>query len=324
MNKKGFSLSKEKLNLLFDALKISSDEIIAPVKIKGDNFLRMQPVNSIDEVYFKGISWFTSKKYVFPETQELFAFKGEKIKTWNEKPKKRVLFGLRQCDLNAFYINDYLFLNEDPPMKFYKTFRENLTLVGLWCDKPQDEYCFCDSIKLKHKYDLCLFDRGKNWHIKSESKKGDIILLEMSLQTEHYTPSQPNCKRKLHTHDIKNLFEKDEIWQKGTKDCLSCGDCTTLCPTCLCFDIEDKADLSLKCGSRCAKWDSCMYKDFTLVAGEHVFRDKRVDRFKHRIFHKIQYFREQFGELMCTGCGRCTRGCPTKIDWVKLINSNAS
>ncbi len=325
MNKKGISFPKQNLKDLFALLQKENEEIIAPAKKEDDQFLRMLPVEGVEEICFEGISWFTSKKYVFPETQELFSFKGEKIKVTKEKSKKRVLFGLRFCDLNAFAVNDHLFLKSDPAMDFYKTFRESLTLVGFWCDQQQDEYCFCDSMNLTHRYDLMLFDRGDRWHVKSGSKKGEKILDDLKIGTlENYEAELADCERKLKTHEIEKLWKKDEVWQKGADDCLSCADCTTLCPTCLCFDIEDETDLSGSCGTRCAKWDSCMYKDFTLVAGGHVFRNTLVNRFKHRIFHKLEYFRAQFGELMCTGCGRCIRGCPTKIDWIELVNQNSN
>ncbi len=330
MKTKEFILPKNKLPHFFEILQNNSDEIIAPVKNMEDPFLRMQPVESVENICFEGISWFTSKKYVFPEKKTLFKFKGEKIEIPDNNFPKRVLFGLRLCDLNAFHINDELFLNQDPAFPGYKEFRENLTLVGLWCHEPQDEYCFCDSMKLKHHYDLCLFDEGDNWLVRSGSVKGEKILDNLheisttsfvetrcNVSLQKYDP--PKCNRSLSTHDIKDLFEKNEIWQQGAKDCLSCGDCTTLCPTCLCFDIEDESDLAGKCGERCVKWDSCMYKDFTLVAGGHHFRGERIDRFKHRIFHKIQYFQAQYGTSMCTGCGRCIRGCPTKIDWLEMI-----
>ncbi len=318
INKKGLKLNKKDLPKLFELLQ-EFGEVIAPVK-KKDSFLRTEPVQSLDEIVFEGVSWFTSKKYTFPEKQTLFKFKGEKVTKWNENPKKRVLFGLRMCDLNAFYINDQLFLNQEPKMKFYEKFRENLLLVGLWCDEAQDKYCFCDSMNLTHRYDLCLFDKGDSYHIKFGSVKGKKIIQRLCLQDDEYWKELPECEMKLSTTNIKELFNNNDVWQEGTKDCLSCGDCTTLCPTCLCFDIEDETSLDGGCGERCAKWDSCMYKDFTLVAGDHHFRGDRNDRFKHRIYHKLQYFKEEFNESMCTGCGRCIRGCPNKIDWIELIN----
>ncbi len=337
LNPKGYLLEKKDFPLLFQVLQGFGKEVVAPVKPK-DKFLRLEKIDSPEKIVFRGIPWYTAKKYVFPERQELFSFQGQKTTVWHEKVTKRVLFGLRMCDLNAFYVNDFLFLKQKPSLRFYKKFRQSLTLVGLWCDKPQDEYCFCDSMDLGHHYDLCLFDLNSDWHLKPGTEKGEKILRKLMelkrqslpwplswinkspLKVHHHAPPLPKCKTQLNRKDIKSLFNKNLLWHKGAKDCLSCGDCTTLCPTCLCYDIEDESQLGSKCGTRCAKWDSCMFKDFSLVAGGHAYRENLVDRFKHRIFHKLDYFPDQFGPSMCTGCGRCIRGCPTKIDWVSLVN----
>ncbi|MCA9496318.1 MAG: 4Fe-4S dicluster domain-containing protein [Nanoarchaeota archaeon] len=317
VTKEGYLLPKKDLNKLIKILK-NYGEVIGPVQDK--KWLRMKEIKDAKEISLTGISWFTSKKYFFPEKQTMFTFNGTKLKKFSDFPK-RVLFGLRLCDLNAFHVNDKLFLEQEPKNHNYANFRKNITLIGLWCDKPQDKYCFCDSMELQHYYDLCLFEKKDKFHIKVGSEKGEKILKELKLKIkdEHWKEF-PKCEMQLKTKDIKKFFERDDIWKKGVDDCLSCGDCTTLCPTCLCFDVEDEVNLDLKSGTRFAKWDSCMYKDFTLVAGGHVFRNTRINRFKHRIYHKLDYFPSKYQEYMCTGCGRCIRGCPTKIDWVSLIN----
>ncbi len=316
-NHSGFKLLKSDLNKLIKVLQ-SYGEVIAPTK--NDKWTRMETISKSDEITFEGVSWFTSKKFIFPEKQELFTYDGKKIIKQKKFPK-RVLFGLRMCDLNSFYINDKLFLEQEPANYNYKELRKNLTLIGLWCDNAVDKYCFCDSMKLKHHYDLCLFDRGDFFHIKVGSKKGEEIISKLKLeQDKNYWKETPKCEMKLNTQNIKDFFDNSEVWKKGVDDCLSCGDCTTLCPTCLCFDVSDDVSLDGKNCVRCASWDSCMYKDFTLVAGGHVFRNTRENRFKHRIYHKLDYFPKEFDESMCTGCGRCIRGCPTKIDWIGLVN----
>ena len=322
-SKSGFILPKNKLNELINVLK-KYGEIIAPTKKNDDKFTRMLKINDISEMTFDGLSWYSSKKEVFPEKQIIFSFNGNSI----EKPKvedikEKVLFGIRMCDLNSFKINDKLFLETKPINENYKDNRDKLTLVGLWCDSQVDNYCFCSSMNLSHYYDLCLFDlKDKNsFHIKSASPRGNEILSKLNLEKDEYEPSTPNCRNKLMGTDIERFFERNDIWQKGSDKCLSCGDCTSLCPTCLCFDVKDEVNMDLSSGVRVAKWDSCMYRDFTKVAGDNVFRDARIDRFKHRFFHKLVYFPKKFsGELMCTGCGRCIRGCPTKIHWVCEIN----
>ena len=63
-----------------------------------------------------------------------------------------------------------------------------------------------------------------------------------------------------------------------------------------------------------------MLPEFTRVAGDHVFRKDREGRFKHRIYHQLDYYKDKYGEFLCTGCGRCIEGCPTRIDFVPIIN----
>ena len=126
---------------------------------------------------------------------------------------------------------------------------------------------------------------------------------------------------KLSTTDIKHLFA-ETFWESLSDKCISCGACTALCPTCHCFTIKDEVGFDLKTGKRIRIPASCQLRSFTRVAGDFVFRNKRVDRFKHRIYHQLQYFKDRHGVEMCTGCGRCIRACPTKINWVEAINVN--
>ena len=92
----GFKLPKSDLNKLLNALR-KYGQIIAPVQ--GEKWLRMKPIKTADEIAFKGISWFTSKKYIFPEKHTMFSYSGNKVKKYSYTAKT-VLFGLRMCDLN--------------------------------------------------------------------------------------------------------------------------------------------------------------------------------------------------------------------------------
>lgn len=315
----GYKLYKSDLYRLLDLLK-EYGRVFAPQK--NDNWLRFLELEDYKKLVFEGLTWYSPKEFLFPKKQIIFEFERNKIIKDNFEVEKKVLFGLRLCDLNSFFINDKLFLEQEPVNKNYKKHRENLTLVGLWCDSQVDNFCFCSSLKLKNYYDLCLFDRGDFFHIKFATEKGYEIISKLGLEKdENYTKSVPECRNKLMTTDIQRFFNRDDMWQTGADKCLSCGDCTSLCPTCLCFDIKDEMNIDLKSGKRILELDSCMFRDFSLVAGGHAFREKRVNRFKHRFFHKLVYFPKKFsGESMCTGCGRCIRGCPTKIHWVCKIN----
>jgi ferredoxin len=157
------------------------------------------------------------------------------------------------------------------------------------------------------------------------SKKGEALIRQykslFKIAKDEITSQDKKIinKKKLNTLDIKDSYHSDD-WKKGADKCLACGACNFLCPNCHCFSIEDEVDFDLKTGKRVRKPASCQLRHFTRVAGDHVFRDSKLSRFKHRIYHQIEYFKERHDVVFCTGCGRCIEACPAKIDWVEIIN----
>ena len=312
MKLKGKVLPKTELNKFLKSLR-SYGEVYGPVK---KDVVKLEKINDVKDICFDEHLWFPPKQFIFPEKHVMFKFEKGKFTTNYDDIKPTVLFGLRKCDLQGFAINDKLFLTQEFVDPHYKKRRENLLLVGLYCYNEMDKYCFCESMELDDHYDLMLLDRGDYFHVKSGSKKGEKYI--KNLKDQEFDAPKTTCKTTLDVKQIKEFFTND-MWNEGADKCLSCGHCTNLCPTCLCFTIEDDMNLD-RSGERVAKLDSCQFKDFTKVAGGHVFRESRVDRFKHRIYHKLEYFKEKFDLYMCTGCGRCIRGCPEKIDWIELIH----
>jgi ferredoxin len=103
-----------------------------------------------------------------------------------------------------------------------------------------------------------------------------------------------------------------EHWQQLGLPCLGCGACAFTCPTCHCFDIIDRGDPEQ--GERLKIWDCCAFKTFTVHASGHNPRPTQTTRLRQRIMHKLSYFPERFGRVMCVGCGRCLRACPAGQD----------
>ncbi|MBN1645796.1 4Fe-4S dicluster domain-containing protein [Candidatus Woesearchaeota archaeon] len=313
MKEPGYVLKKDDFPSFFARLK-QFGRVIAP---RMQDQLRFDEVAKPDQIVWSGHTYFSPKEYVFPHTQTLFKYKDDKPIPVKEDVEQIVLLGARLCDLNAFFVNDFLFKNNEFPDEQYIEKRSKLLLIGNYCHSYVDSYCFCSSMEFKPYYDLLMIDRGSYWHVKVNNPKHDWLVEGMA--TENYKPKPTECKARLPDKNIKEMFNS-AAWEKGSKACFSCGKCTHLCPTCMCFTVFDEPDLDLKGGERRLEWDSCQFKDFTEVAGGHIFRESRTERFKHRIYHKLQYFKDQFGVFMCTGCGRCIRNCPEKIDWIKIIN----
>ncbi len=100
--------------------------------------------------------------------------------------------------------------------------------------------------------------------------------------------------------------------------CNGCGACTSVCPTCHCFDIIDEVEgVGSGCRRRC--WDTCQAPTFTLHASGHNPRDNQHVRYRQRINHKFSIYPLKFGEVLCTGCGRCTRVCHAGQDLVEIL-----
>ena len=59
-------------------------------------------------------------------------------------------------------------------------------------------------------------------------------------------------------------------WDEVAERCLTCGNCTMVCPTCFCTTVEDVTDLTGTEAERRQVWDSCFTLDFSYVHGGGV------------------------------------------------------
>jgi len=303
-------IPKTKLNDLIKSW-MNIFQVVAPVKENSVSHFRK--IESPDEIHYNFLTQVTAKSHFIPEGEKLLEFKENEIKEKDGKIPKTILFGMRKCDLNAVQILDEVMFDKN-----YLHKRKNTYLVGLFCEKP-DKYCFCNSMELDDYYDLFFYPQGNNYILDVKTKKGKELVSSLKdLKKEIKIPNPKNFK-KLTTKNIEGYYRSD-LWKEDANKCLSCSACTAYCPTCNCMDVKDIIDIN-GIGARVRHHLSCMLKSFSRVAGGKSFRESRLARFKHFVYHKIVYFRKHKGRPMCVGCGRCLRVCPTKIDWVKTINT---
>lgn len=302
-------LKKDLESFINDLIK--KYKVIAPTKNKNTKFKK---IDSSKEIYLEKVTQVPAKSYFLPENELLLKFKNKKPTELTGEIEKTILFGLRKCDLNAIQIIDKVMFDTQ-----YINKRKKTILIGFFCENP-DEYCFCNSMELTDYYDLFFYPSGKYYCIDVKSKKGESLVKNLqNIKKEIKIPNPKNFKQ-LKTKDIEKNY-RDKIWETDADKCLSCSACTVYCPTCNCFDIKDNLNINLKDGNRIRSHSSCQLKSFSRVAGGKSYRDSRLSRFKHFVYHKIVYYRKIHKRPMCVGCGRCLRVCPTKIDWVNTINN---
>jgi ferredoxin len=76
--------------------------------------------------------------------------------------------------------------------------------------------------------------------------------------------------RQMPDVDLRALLARSREspqWDEVASRCLTCGNCTMVCPTCFCTRTEDVSDLTGEHTERWRHWASCFELDFTFIHG---------------------------------------------------------
>jgi sulfhydrogenase subunit beta (sulfur reductase) len=329
-------INKKDLNEFILSLR-KFGEVHVPVKRGAKQFVfsELTDLSLVELEYNRTI--LPPKKYFNPPTEALFKFskdKGYQLFT-KELERKYVIFGLHSCDIYALKILDLIFAGKFVDNRYFIR-RQNTVIIGLDC--IPDEKCFCRSMRtdfVEDGFDLFLSDIGSSYLVRVGTSRGDDMVSNVKKLFKEVS-KKDIAEYKKRSDEKKNLFKVDvelsdlpeimdleyesKVWDEIGKDCLSCGSCSMVCPTCYCYDVFDEIELDSNRGVRKKQWDSCLFKDYAMVAGGHNFREERSSRVKNRFFHKQRGFVTQYGRPSCVGCGRCIEACPANIDIIEVIN----
>ncbi len=249
--------------------------------------------------------------------------------------KQRVIIGVPSCDLHAVNLLDKIFLDKDFLDIYYKKNRENTILIGTDCYKITDS-CHCTSYGLnpypEKNSDITLSIVEDIVILNVQTEKGEKFLEKIKdAEFKEGIAAEDKLKEKrdavIQELDSKNKelpdaertrkgieSSVDEVWKEYAEKCVSCGACAAICPTCHCFLLIDKENFE-----KVKNWDSCQYPAFERVAAGEDPLGKIYERLKNRYLCKFVHKPDMFGEIACTGCGRCIDACIGKIDKNEII-----
>ncbi len=251
-----------------------------------------------------------------------------------EAPAAKYAFlGVRSCELHAIAIQDRVFIDGPYPNTAYRRRRGDNFLIAVNCGEAGGT-CFCVSMdtgpKARAGFDLALTElldgNDHRFLVEVGSAAGGAVLAglphggagadDLAAAEAVVTGTASRMGRKLDTDGLKELLQNNPThkrWDDVAKRCLTCANCTMVCPTCFCTTVEDHSDLAGQTAERVRKWDSCFTLDFSYIHGGSV-RNEGSSRYRQWITHKLASWIDQFGSSGCVGCGRCITWCPVGID----------
>lgn len=286
-------------------------------------------------------SW---KKFLFPPALRLWSAERKDnsfaIQAETEDGPPLAFIGVRSCEIHAIAIQDRIFREGPYVDPHYKAERERVFVVALNCGQSGGT-CFCVSMKTGPRatfgYDLALTEVMQDslhyFVAEAGTEKGEAVLQEIphrAAETHEQQSAEQVIEntasrmgRTMRTDDIKELLYNNlehPRWNDVASRCLTCGNCTLVCPTCFCSTVEDSTDLTGTKAERWRKWDSCFTLDHSYIHGGSVRTTER-SRYRQWMTHKLATWIDQFGTSGCVGCGRCITWCPVAIDITEEVRA---
>ena len=271
----------------------------------------------------------SAKRFLFPPREVLGTAtrNGDGLVFEKAAPGDRpfAFVGIRSCDLHAVAIQDRVFAGDES----YMARRRSAVFVAVNCETPGGT-CFCASMgtgpRCTSGFDVALTEFDDGFVADAGTDLGSELLNAAGARTATGEEAAADravsdraaaaMGRTLETGDLPGLLYRNRThprWTQVGDRCLTCGNCTSVCPTCFCNDVVDAGDLLGTTATRTREWATCFSEEFSHTAGVDV-RTARSSRYRQWLTHKFASWIDQFGTSGCVGCGRCITWCPVGID----------
>jgi sulfhydrogenase subunit beta (sulfur reductase) len=259
----------------------------------------------------------------------------ERVTPLDARNAPRLVAGIKACDIKGLQVLDAALVNKDFVDPAYSDWREQTTLLSFDCTEAGPT-CHCTLAGGKPYaetgYDANAASVGGHYFLTALTEKGRAFL---DLVRNHVPVAQPGTKigetlearRAEMVSKVRSVSEKfersenyprlrqapAEAWKDESRECVGCGACTNVCPTCYCLILNDETQAGPFVKMR--SYDSCQWHGYARVASGASPRPHMHERFRNRYLCKLVLMKDQFGLLGCTGCGRCTDACPAGIEF---------
>lgn len=285
-------------------------------------------------------SW---KQFLHPPRRRLWSADADGYHQADESAGPFAFIGVRGCDLAAIATLDGVLGQGAHQDRSFGRRYQGLFVVAVGCTEPGG-VCFCASMGTGPApgpgYDLALTeqidDHGHRFIVDIGTPAGEQVMArishraaadaEVAAARAAVDAAAGRMGREMPALDLRELLagaRESPTWQDVAERCLTCGNCTMVCPTCFCTTTEDTSDLTGDHAERWQHWSSCFELDFSYLHGGSV-RSSGESRYRQWITHKLGTWHDQFGRSGCTGCGRCIAWCPVGIDITQEIATLAA
>jgi ferredoxin len=282
------------------------------------------------------------KGEVFPSRSTIWRAKPPQydVEVVQDSAAPVAVIGARPCDLAALEVLGRALDGSTVPDPTFHKRRRGAFLVAVECTRPA-KTCFCVAMGtgpgLSNGFDIVLTELAPpeaEGHPRYLGRAGS----QLGREVMSGLPSTPandaddaqrvtllaraasHMGRGVDTAGLPELMARNLAnprWDDVAKRCLACGNCTAVCPTCFCSNLEDTTSIDGTVERR-RTWASCSDLAYSYVHGGPV-RSSIKSRYRQWATHKFSWWWDQFGVSGCVGCGRCITWCPAGIDITEEI-----